>query len=96
MSIEDKPNGSLILDGDVDSERDSVVKGFGGKCRTAKERSIDFNDPHHPRQALIMGMGEGLERSDTIVKKTSDDVDPELQELANEQMAVNNALVSTV
>ena len=76
MSIEDKPSGSLILDGDVDSERDSVVKGFGGKCRTAKERSIDFNDPH-PRQVLIMGMGEGLEPSDTIVKKTSD-VDLEL------------------
>ena len=95
MSIEDKPSGSLILDGDVDSERDSVVKGFGGKCRTAKERSIDFSDPHNQRQALIMGMGEGLERSDTIVKKTSD-VDLELQELANEQMAVNNELISTV
>ena len=45
MSIEDKPSGSLIFNGDVDSERDSVMQDFGGKCRTAKEHSLDLNDP---------------------------------------------------
>ena len=72
MSTEDKPSGSLILDGDIDSERaDSTAMrdDFGTKCRTEKERSPDLTDTQ-PNQALIVGgMGEGLEASDTIVVK---------------------------
>ena len=93
MSIEEKPSGSLILDIGDDSERDSAMQGFD-KCRTAKERSLDITD-HQQHQALITGMGEGLEPSDTIVKENSA-VEAEHKMLANEQAVINSALLSTV
>ena len=93
MSIEDKPSGSLIFNGDDDSERDSgLLQGFNSKCRTTKERSLDFNE----NKAIISGMGEGLEPSDTIVKENSVEADPECKQLAQELVTTNTALLSAV